>query len=63
MKRWEVKIDRAINPDPVLDDRYRELERVRVIERDGGLILHIECDDTAAEDLRRRPEVVSVTPE
>ena len=55
-------MDRAVDPDAVLDDRYLVLSSTRVISRGGGLILEIERDDDAADALRLKPGVVSVTP-
>ena len=62
MQVWTVELDRAIDTERVLDDRYLVLSSTRVSGHEGGLILEVDCDDDAANDLRLRPDVVSVTP-
>jgi hypothetical protein len=63
MRRWVVEINRAANPDPALDGRYQEVARRRqVLSRGGGLILEVECDEAAADELRGQPWVVSISP-
>ena len=62
MQVWTVELDRAIDTERVLDERYLMLSSTRDSSRGSGLILEIECDDDAADDLRVQPGVVSVIP-
>ena len=63
MQLWTVELDRAIDTERILGDRYLVLSSTRDSSRGGGLILEVECDEDAADDLRLQPGVVSVTPQ
>ena len=64
MDRWKVEMSpiaaRSFAWHP--DDRYRVVQRTNVNDRDVGRVWIVECDEAAADELRRRPGVVSVTP-